>query len=169
MGPIPNARAFAKLDLAVGEWGGRCAIADWTVADEFKLIIFCLAGVPDPRHARDRVHPLVGILGLVVLGWMAGARSRSNISRFGVLHPAILKPLGLRRSPSVSTLSRLLPSVPVEAIRQTLFAFPCKLIQLRGPAEVTPLAADGKTPGRFGRKASRCTCGTSLSRRPLWL
>lgn len=46
-----------------------------SVADEFKLLRSCLETIPDPRHARGKVHPLVGILGLIVLGLMAGARS----------------------------------------------------------------------------------------------
>jgi hypothetical protein len=41
-----------------------------SVADEFKLLRSCLE-----THARGKVHPLVGILGLIVLGLMAGARS----------------------------------------------------------------------------------------------
>ena len=119
-----------------------------SVADEFKLLRSCLETIPDPRHARGKVHPLVGIVGLIVLGLMAGARSLSDISRFGVIHPEILPLLGLRRSPSTSTLSRLLRLVPVEAVRRALFDFTSKLVRLRDQAEaVETAAADGKTLG----------------------
>jgi hypothetical protein len=106
-----------------------------------------MSSFPDPRHSRGRVHPLVGILSLVILGLMAGARSLSDISRFGTIHPEILQPLGLRRSPSTSTLSRLLRAVPVEAVWQALFDFARKLAQLRGETGLGALAADGKTLG----------------------
>lgn len=87
---------------------------------------------------------------------MAGARSLSDISRFGTIHPEILGPLGLRRSPSTSTLSRLLRSVSVETVRRAqtrhkLLGNLCRvsrrLAQLRGQTEGGTLAADGKTLG----------------------
>ena len=81
------------------------------VPAEFSLLQMCLASVCDFRKARGKVHPLVGALCLTVLALMGGARSLSDVSRWGKLHPEILAPLKLRRSPSVPTLSRLLRGV----------------------------------------------------------
>src|SRR5262245_40716694 len=99
-----------------------------TVPDEFALLCARLAALTDPRFARGKVHPLPGVLALVVLGLLAGCRSLSAISRYGQIHPAVLAPLGLRRSPSVATLHRLLGLVRVEEVRQALRAFARELL-----------------------------------------
>jgi hypothetical protein len=106
-----------------------------------------LEGITDPRFARGKVHPLAGVLGLVVLALMAGARSMSEISRFGKLNDEVLGPLGLRRSPSVATLSRLLRLVSVDGVRRSLLAFVRELHALR-QGEGSPVgvvAMDGKS------------------------
>ena len=122
------------------------ASAGPTVPEEFAVLLECLAAVAGPRFARGKVHPLPGVLGLAVLGLMAGCRSLSAVSRFGRIHPEVLAPLGLRRSPSVATLSRLLGRVAVADVRQALRAFVRRLLAGRGDgvsAEV--VAVDGKT------------------------
>jgi hypothetical protein len=117
-----------------------------TVPEEFALLLECLAEVADPRLARGKVHPLAGVLGLTVLALMAGARSLSAISRFGQNHAEVLGPLGLRRSPSVATLSRLLGRVAVADVRAALRTFVERLAAGRGPAAgVAVVAVDGKT------------------------
>jgi len=116
------------------------------VPEEFAVLLACLATVADPRFARGTVHPLPGVLGLSVLGLMAGCRSLSAISRFGQVHPEVLGPLGLRRSPSVATLSRLLGRVAVADVRAALRAFAGRLLAGRGAAASAAVAAvDGKT------------------------
>jgi hypothetical protein len=97
--------------------------ASSTVAEEFALLVASFAAIPDPRLARGKVHPLPGVLALVVLGLMAGCRSLSAISRYGQIHPEVLAPLGLRRRPSVATLRRLLRRVAVEQLRAVLRDF----------------------------------------------
>jgi hypothetical protein len=93
---------------------------------------------------------------LTVLALMAGQPSLSAIWRWGGLHPDLLAALGLRCSPSVATLSRLLRAVSVLQVRQALLAFTRQLQPLRLPTETTTdrppsapepgtLAADGKT------------------------
>lgn len=86
--------------------------------EEFALLRARLAEVADPRHSRGKVHPLASVLSLAVLALMGGARSMSDISRFGKLRPEVLEILGLRRSPSVATPGRLLRMVSVECVRQ---------------------------------------------------
>jgi hypothetical protein len=117
-----------------------------TVPEEFALLVAACAAITDPRFARGKVHPLPGVLALVVLGLMAGCRSLSAISRYGQIHPEVLPPLGLRRAPSVATLHRLLRRVAVAEVRTALAAFARQLHQRRtGRAAVGVVAVDGKT------------------------
>jgi hypothetical protein len=117
-----------------------------TVPAEFALLVAAFAAITDARFARGKVHPLPGVLALVVLGMMAGCRSLSAISRFGQIHPEVLAPLGLRRSPSVATLHRLLRRVSVGEVRTALAAFTRQLLAARtGRPEVGIVAVDGKT------------------------
>ena len=117
-----------------------------TVPEEFARLGAAFAAVTDPRFARGKVHPLPGVLALVVLGLMAGCRSLSAISRFGQIHPEILVPLGLRRSPSVATLHRVLRRVSVAEVRTVLAGFTRQMLAARtGHPEVGVVAVDGKT------------------------
>ena len=116
------------------------------IGEEFVLLQQCLATIPDPRHARGRVHPLASVISLMVLALMAGARSLSDISRWGKLHREVLEPLNLRRSPSVPTLGRLLRLVSVEELRVRLLVFARQLSERRGQIDkLRVVAADGKT------------------------
>ena len=72
-----------------------------------------LGEITDRRYRRGRLHPLDGVLALTVLALMCGQVSLSAIYRLGHIHPTLLSGLGLRRSPSVATLSRLLRMVSV--------------------------------------------------------
>ncbi|HEX9014841.1 MAG TPA: ISAs1 family transposase [Chloroflexota bacterium] len=113
--------------------------------EEFALLRRHLARIADPRFARGKVHPLASVLGLAVLALMGGARSMSDISRFGKLRPEVLEELGLRRSPSVATLGRLLRLVSVEAVRENLRSFARELHEGRqGDQEMGVVALDGK-------------------------
>lgn len=114
------------------------------IADEMACLLTHLRTVPEHRHARGRVHPLPGVLGLVVLGLMAGCRSLSAIHRYAEIHPEVLAPLGLRRSPSVPTLSRVLGGVAPAELREALWAFTYELAQ-RQDADLAVVAVDGKT------------------------
>jgi len=116
------------------------------VPEEFAELVASFAAITDPRFARGKVHPLPGVLALVVLGLMADCRSLSAISRYGQIHPEVLAPLGLRRSPSVATLHRLLRRISVAHVRAALAAFAHRLHQRRTPdAVVGTVAVDGKT------------------------
>jgi len=116
------------------------------VPEEFALLVDRFATLTDPRRARGKVHPLPGVLALVTLGLLAGCRSLSAVSRYGAIHPDVLAPLGLRRSPSVATLHRLLGLVTVAEARGVVRAFARDLIAHRAPpAAVSEVALDGKT------------------------
>ena len=116
-----------------------------SLPEEFGLLHLCFSGVGDPRHRRGLVHPLAGVLSLSVLALMAGCRSLSDVSRWGALHPEVFGPLGLRRSPSVATLGRLLRWVSVAQVRQALRDFTAALLERRGYAGELAVAADGKS------------------------
>jgi hypothetical protein len=128
-----------------------------SLPDELACLRACLATVTDPRHARGIRHPLLGVLMLTVLALMAGHASLSAIWRWGRLHPALLAALGLRCSPSVPTLSRVLRAVSVSQVRSALLTFTRQLVEQRAEAarnegrpasaECEPgvVAADGKT------------------------
>jgi hypothetical protein len=121
-----------------------------SLRDEFALLRECLASVTDPRHRRGVRHPLLAVLSLTVLALMAGQRSLSAIWRWGGLQPEVLAALGLRRSPSVATLSRLLRAVSVAQVRHALQQFTRQLeaqrrVATSSTAEPGVVAADGKT------------------------
>jgi len=117
-----------------------------SVAEEFAVLQACLKSVGDFRQARGKVHPLAGVLCLVVLALMGGGRSLSDVSRWGKLHPEVLVALGLRRSPSVATLSRLLRKVSVAEVRGAMIEFAKRLSESRGRRDgLLAVAADGKT------------------------
>ena len=114
------------------------------IPEEFGLLRQELSRVSDSRFARGLVHPLEAVLSLSVLGLMCGQCSLSAIYRFGDSHPDLLSGLGLRRSPSVATLSRLLRMVKVAEVRQAMLNFMVALSRMRG-AELTVASVDGKT------------------------
>lgn len=116
------------------------------VCEEFPLLVRCLATVTDARKARGKVHPLAGVLALVVLGLMAGHRSLVEIARWADCQPKIvLGSLGLRRAPCIATLWRLLQLVRVGEVREALLSFAAVLQERRAPGKGSPVALDGKT------------------------
>lgn len=116
-----------------------------SLPEELALLRSYLGAIPDPRHRRGLVHPLEGVLTLTVLGLMADCRSLSAIHRWAELHEELFEPLGLRRSPSVATLARLLRWVSVAHVRQALRCFAQALLERRGYREALTVAADGKS------------------------
>lgn len=114
------------------------------VAAAFAALLTHLRTVPDHRHRRGMVHPLAGVLGLTVLGLMADCRNLSAIHRYGLRYPEILPPLGLRRVPSIPTLSRVLGGIKPAELRTALRAFTQELAQ-RQDAKLAVVAIDGKT------------------------
>ncbi len=115
-----------------------------TLPEEFSLLRRELGEITDRRYRRGRVHPLDGVLALTVLALMCGQVSLSAIYRFGDTHPTLLSGLGLRRSPSVATLSRLLRMVSVSEMRQALLSFVVSLVELRG-SRTEVVSMDEKT------------------------
>ncbi len=115
-----------------------------SAASEFALLVASLTPIPDFRKPQGKLHPLPGVLALVVLGLMAECRSLSAILRFGRCHPEMLPALGLRSVPSVPTLSRVLAGVSPAAVRDALRDVVRRLATVRG-VSVGVVAVDGKT------------------------
>ena len=125
------------------------------VSDEFALLVARFAALTDSRCARGKVHPLPGVLELVVLGLPAGRRSLSAVSRYGAIHPEVLAPLGPRRGRSVATLHRLL-AMATPAVDNR-----CKVANIPGfalfglhatPAPTAPAPRRGRAGGRGGSR-----------------
>jgi hypothetical protein len=103
-----------------------------------------LASVPDPRSRRGRRHPLPAVLGLVTLGLLLGRRSLDAIAQLGRNYgPPLAHALGFTRgrTPSKSSLSRLLRRLNVEALEDAL----TRWVTSRLPPEADLLNVDGKT------------------------
>jgi len=119
-----------------------------SVPEEFLLLLQCCEQVADPRKARGKVHPLPALLGLSVLGLMAGQSTILDVQRWASRHPEVWQALRLRRCPSVCTLWRMFQQVSVEEVQRVLGTFAQQLATLRsteaGRAERT-VALDGKT------------------------
>ena len=129
---------------------------------EFALLRRELARTTDRRFARSLVHPLEAVLGL-----MCGQISLSAIYRFGDTHPELLAGLGLRRSPSVATLSRLLRMVKVSEVRQAMLSFTVALSELRGVGLLWPQGTARPCAGS-GRTESNCGYGMFSADRGPW-
>ena len=106
-----------------------------------------LAGIPDPRVRRRRVHELVPVLLLSVAAMLCGARSLYAIAQWGrerrADDPALLAALGLApgRSPSVATLHRVFKRIDVAAFEAAVGGW----LATTGVAPDDPVALDGKT------------------------
>jgi hypothetical protein len=122
-----------------------------------------LRAVPDPRHRRVRRHQLVTVLALSVATVLAGARSYVAIAEWAHDLPvSALVRLGVgRRSPSESTIRRILALVDLDALDTVLSAWLATLLPTsptgRPGSICRVVAVDGKTaPGApTGR---RCIC-----------
>jgi hypothetical protein len=114
------------------------------LAAAFAALLAHVRTVPDHRHRRGMIHPLSGVLGLTVLGLMAGCRNLSAIHRYGLRSPEILPPLGLRRVPSIPTLSRVLGGINPAEVRTALRAFTQEFATTHA-ADLGIVAIDGKT------------------------
>lgn len=106
-------------------------------------LIEALALVPDPRSPHGRIHPLVAVLGLTVVGLMAGCKSLDAIAQFGRDRGLPLAAaLGFRRAktPNKSALGKIFRRLDVAAVEAALRTW------LEGRrATVGHLALDGKT------------------------
>ncbi len=102
-----------------------------------------LEGVPDPRSAQGRRHPLGAILALSVAAMLGGARSLYGIWQWGrEQDEEVVRALGFTRqqTPGVATLHRVFARLDVEAFERVVGEWAAR--QLGGGQAV--IAIDGK-------------------------
>ena len=109
-------------------------------------LLAALASVEDPRARRGVRHRFVAVLAIGVCAVLAGARTFTAIAEWAHdLTPAVRFRLGLgRRSPSESTIRRVLQAVDAEALDQTVSAW---LVTGSAPSTTAlrMIAIDGKS------------------------
>lgn len=84
-------------------------------------LIEALSGLPDLRRSQGQLYPQANLLAAIVLATWCGARSRSQIARWGELcHPAIRDALGFaeQAAPSSPTIHRLLVRIGEEHLKE---------------------------------------------------
>lgn len=116
------------------------------------VLLQYFSGVPDPRIARSRLHPLESVLVLALCAVIAGADSFVGIERFGRSKEAWLKtfidlPNGI---PSHDTLGRIFAALDPTALAEAFRGW------VSGVARLTKgevVALDGKTLRRSFREA----------------
>ena len=131
--------------------------------------------VTDPRKARGRVHPHLGILGLLMASFAVGLVTLRRAEDLGEdLGPGARRSLGLPRKVSDSTLYRMAAKQRPEGFRETLWAqvrelfkrkvvqndlFPVGVVSLDGKGNWSSTSHDVD-----GAKESSCGKGA-----PLWM
>ena len=108
------------------------------------FLLAALAAVPDHRRAAGRRHALHAVLAFVCCGMLCGGRSLLAIAEWGRAHQAwCCAVFGFQnRTPSVSTLHRILRHLDVRAFEAALRAW--LVPQLEVPSGLEPMAIDGK-------------------------
>jgi predicted transposase YbfD/YdcC len=122
------------------------------------VLVECLDGIPDPRVARTRLHPLIDILTLSICAVVCGAEGWDDIVSFGRGKLAWLRErLGLEFPnglPSADTIRRVFERLDPQALEQAFRAWTQSLHQLTN-GEVISL--DGKVL----RHSFDAACGKS--------
>ena len=110
-------------------------------------LLVALAGVPDPRKARGCRHRLVTVLAIGVCAVLAGARSYVAIAEWAHDLPVSARlRLGIgRRTPSESTLRRVLQAVDLDALDVALSSWLANRLPDPPPGRMRVVAVDGKT------------------------
>lgn len=102
-----------------------------------------LAGVPDPRSAHGRRHPLSAVLGLAVCAMLCGARSLYAIAQWGRDQgQPVAQALGFtrERTPCVSTMHEVFSRLDRERFEEALGVW----LQAHGVKAGDAVAVDGK-------------------------
>src|SRR5436190_13377529 len=100
--------------------------------------------IEDPRIDRTKLHKLLGIIALGILGTMAGAQSFEEIEDFGNAHEEWLKNyLELENGiPSHDTINRVFQSLNPQVFQKTFLLW-IETIKTLLPETIVPI--DGKT------------------------
>lgn len=117
------------------------------------LLTEVFAGIPDPRRAQGRRHPLPGVLALLCVSVMCGCRSLYAIAQWGRDYgQEMAVKLGLKKehgTPAVSTLHELLKRLDGKAFEAALRRWAGSWLpavdQAAQAADLEPISIDGKT------------------------
>jgi DDE family transposase len=111
---------------------------------QVRSLLTALAAVPDHRRAAGRRYALPAVLGFLCCGMLCGGQSLLAIAEWGRARQAwCCAVFGFRsRTPSVSTLHRILRDLDVGAFEMVLRAWVEP--QLDTPMALEPIAIDGK-------------------------
>ncbi|MFO0954173.1 MAG: ISAs1 family transposase [Isosphaeraceae bacterium] len=112
--------------------------------DASSSLMELLAGIPDPRSARGRRHPLPALLALAVVAMLAGVKSYEGFVQFGKERGwAFLGPLGFttRWGLCKATYSRVFRRIDVAAFEAAVAGWVAARV---GPEASRHLALDGK-------------------------
>jgi hypothetical protein len=116
-------------------------------------LLQALAGIPDPRDARGRIHPLPGLLAIAIAAVVSGSSRVVEIvewaadlpdevwDRLGATRDAFT---GARRVPDDSTLSRVLTGIDADALDSAVCRWLLGRAGLAGSGRRV-IAVDGKT------------------------
>jgi predicted transposase YbfD/YdcC len=136
-------------------------LARWRAGERVEVLssafLDVLASVSDPRDARGRRYPLVGLLAIAVLATAAGMRSYAGIATWAATAPVeVLTQLGIRlRRPSEKTFRSLFTRLDPVELDRCLGAYFAVLAA--EPDGLLSVAMDGKTlraARRMGAAAS---------------
>lgn len=129
-----------------------------------------LESVPDPRSRRGRWYSLTAILLVCACAAVSGARSIDELAEWGERAPNSLlvvigirrHPLGWRRTPSRTTIGRVLEAVDGDALDQAVGAYLADRHHTAtrppgppGPGQRRVIAVDGKALKGSARLAAR--------------
>ena len=130
-----------------------------------------LEGLPDPRAARGKRHPLSALLSLAVVAMLAGMTTYEAIVDYGKERGwEFLQLLGFtrRRGLCKATYSRIFRRIDVAAFEAAVSRWICGRLQ---PGDTPHLAIDGKTlrGSRDGATPQSISCPlTPRMSKPSW-
>ena len=110
-----------------------------------------LAEVPEPRKKKGKRHPLVAMLGVLVVGLLCGHKGYTCIATWLRRQPAVAKAVGFKRrkTPCGSTFHNLLKVLDVVKLEQTLTQWVAIKFEntpaLETNSRLTAVAIDGKS------------------------
>jgi predicted transposase YbfD/YdcC len=145
--PVVAVSPAVSVSEALARWRAGVALDGVEVLRSGLLEV--LATVPDPRAARGKRYPLVGLLAIAILAVAAGMRGYAGFASWARTAPDdVLSQLGIRfRRPSEKTFRRVLSSLNAADLDRRLGAYFTGLAAAAqpDPCGLVAVSLDGKT------------------------
>jgi predicted transposase YbfD/YdcC len=145
--PVGAVSPAVSVSEALARWRAGVAIDGVEVLRSGLLEV--LASVPDPRAARGKRYPLVGLLAIAILAVAAGMRGYAGFATWARTAPEdVLSQLGVRfRRPSEKTFRRVLSSLDTADLDRRLGGYFTGLAAAAraDPGGLVAVSLDGKT------------------------